>query len=147
MCYEVNQCGPSEMFDPLEGRGRISGVFGEQRANHTHKGLDLAAPTETQVLAAERGVVTHAGAGSARMSAYGNYIDIEHVDFGLRTRYAHLSRVAPGVRPGLTVDRGSLIGFVGSTGRSTGPHLHFEVIQVTPRGAQPINPRPFLVGR
>lgn len=147
MSYEVNRCGPAEMVHPLGGKGRISGVFGEQRATHTHKGLDLAAPAGTDVFAAERGVVAHAGPGSARMSAYGNYVDLEHVDFGLRTRYAHLSRVAPGITPGATVDRGGLIGFVGSTGRSTGPHLHFEVIQLGPRGPQHLDPRPFLRAR
>jgi murein DD-endopeptidase MepM/ murein hydrolase activator NlpD len=71
MSYEVNQSGPADMIDPLGGKGRVSGVFGEQRATHAHKGLDLAAPTGTDVFAAERGVVAHAGAGSARMSAYG----------------------------------------------------------------------------
>jgi murein DD-endopeptidase MepM/ murein hydrolase activator NlpD len=58
---------------------------------------------------------------------YGNYIRIEHAD-GIATAYGHLSRFAPGLKPGAKVSRGELVGFSGNTGRSTGPHLHFEVL-------------------
>lgn len=88
-----------------------------------HEGIDLAAITGTPIHAAADGVVRSAGP----YGGYGNYIRIEH-DERLVTAYAHLSRFAPGLRPGKRVVRGELIGRVGNTGRSTGPHLHFEVL-------------------
>lgn len=85
-----------------------------------HKGVDLAAPTGTPVYATGDGVV-----GKAEwFSSYGNFIAINH-GAELETRYAHLSRMA--VSAGQRVRKGDLIGYVGSTGRSTGPHLHYEV--------------------
>jgi len=95
-----------------------------------HKGVDIVAPSGTPVRAPADGLVTAAG----RMAGYGSMIHLAH-GFGLGTRYGHLSRVA--VTPGQRVKRGDLIGYVGSTGRSTGPHLHYEVfragVQVDPR--------------
>lgn len=85
-----------------------------------HAGLDMAAPTGTPVSAAAGGVVTHAGPAGT----YGNLVKIRHAN-GLETRYAHLSSVD--VVKGATVEAGAVVGKVGSTGRSTGPHLHFEV--------------------
>ncbi len=85
-----------------------------------HEGLDFSAETGTPVVAAADGVVLSA----SYHPEYGNMIDIEHGD-GLSSRYAHLSRMD--VKVGELVKRGTLIGAVGSTGRSTGPHLHFEV--------------------
>ena len=85
-----------------------------------HKGIDMAAPTGTPVYATGDGVV-----GKAEwFSSYGNFIAINH-GAELETRYAHLSRMA--VSAGQRVRKGDLIGYVGSTGRSTGPHLHYEV--------------------
>ena len=96
-----------------------------------HEGVDLAAITGTPIHAAADGVVRIAGPHGG----YGNYIRIEH-DERLVTAYAHLSRFAPGLRPGKRVVRGELIGKVGNTGRSTGPHLHFEVLS----DGKPTNP-------
>jgi murein DD-endopeptidase MepM/ murein hydrolase activator NlpD len=85
-----------------------------------HSGVDLAAPTGTPVRAASDGVVALAG----WRGGYGLAVELDHGQT-LVTRYAHLSRLA--VQRGQRVRRGELIGFVGSTGRSTGPHLHYEV--------------------
>jgi|FEC22Drversion2_1045045.scaffolds.fasta_scaffold00866_16 murein DD-endopeptidase MepM/ murein hydrolase activator NlpD len=88
-----------------------------------HQGVDLLAPPGTPVHAASDGVVV----GAAPNAGYGNWIRIQHAG-NVATVYGHLSEFAPGMSAGVTVQRGQLIGFVGSTGRSTGPHLHFEVI-------------------
>ncbi|HLM11204.1 MAG TPA: M23 family metallopeptidase [Reyranella sp.] len=88
-----------------------------------HNGVDLVAPTGTPVLAAASGTVV----GAAPNAGYGNWIRIEHAQ-NLATVYGHLSAFAPDVSAGAKVQRGQVIGFVGSTGRSTGAHLHFEVI-------------------
>lgn len=85
-----------------------------------HEGLDFAAPVGTPVTAAAAGVVL----ATDFHPQYGNVIDVDH-GAGLVTRYAHLSRID--VRPGALVKRGAALGAVGTTGRSTGPHLHFEV--------------------
>jgi murein DD-endopeptidase MepM/ murein hydrolase activator NlpD len=85
-----------------------------------HKGIDMAAPTGTPIYATADGLVTK----SERFSSYGNFISIDH-GADLETRFAHLSRMA--VSAGQRVRKGDLIGYVGSTGRSTGPHLHYEV--------------------
>ncbi|HET9847783.1 MAG TPA: peptidoglycan DD-metalloendopeptidase family protein [Candidatus Dormibacteraeota bacterium] len=94
---------------------------------HFHTGIDLAVPLGTPVFAAADGVVGLAGAmtdSSGALVGYGNYIVVQH-DAGLKTLYGHL--LAIGVKQGDTVKRGQLIGLVGSTGNSTGPHTHFEV--------------------
>ena len=88
-----------------------------------HVGVDLLAPAGAPVYAASDGVVT----GAAPNAGYGNWIRINHAD-RLTTVYGHLSRFAPGLEAGSMVVRGELIGFVGSTGRSTGAHLHFELL-------------------
>ena len=110
---------------------RIHPVLGGRRA---HKGIDLAAPTGTPVYATADGLV-----GMAQwFSSYGNYIQIEH-GAGLETRFGHLSGYT--VHAGDRVTKGQLIGYVGSTGRSTGPHLHYEVRIAG--GA--VNPLPYMV--
>jgi len=127
---------PSRM--PLEGATltsdfglRTHPVLGGRR---NHKGIDLAAPSGTPVYASADGVV-----GKAEwFSSYGNYIQIEHGG-EMETRYAHLSGYA--VAAGEQVRKGQLIGFVGSTGRSTGPHLHYEVRVA---GAA-VDPTPYMV--
>jgi murein DD-endopeptidase MepM/ murein hydrolase activator NlpD len=102
-----------------------------------HSGIDLAAPTGTPIDAADSGYVQIVGWDN---TGYGNMILLNHGN-GFLTRYGHLS--AFNVEPGQSVKRGGLIGRVGSTGHSTGPHLHFEVIfQGVPR-----NPAYFVVGR
>jgi murein DD-endopeptidase MepM/ murein hydrolase activator NlpD len=94
---------------------------------HFHTGIDLAVPLGTPVFAAADGVVALAGAmtdSGGMLVGYGNYVIIQH-DAGLKTLYGHL--LAIGVKAGDVVSRGQLIGLVGSTGNSTGPHTHFEV--------------------
>lgn len=101
------------------------------RALFLHAGVDLVAPFGTPVRAAADGVVV----GAAPNGGYGNWIRIDHAG-GLTTVYGHLSAFAPGITPGTAVARGELIGFVGSTGRSTGAHLHFELLT----NGKPVNP-------
>ena len=96
-----------------------------------HEGIDLVAPAGTPVYAAADGVVVAA----APDGRYGNWVRIDHGG-KLTTVYGHLMAFAPGIEPGETVVRGELIGFVGSTGRSTGAHLHFEVLD----NGRPTNP-------
>jgi murein DD-endopeptidase MepM/ murein hydrolase activator NlpD len=98
-----------------------------------HAGLDFPGPLGSAIYAAAKGTVTFVG----QKQGYGNCIEITHGN-GLLTRYAHLSGF--GARVGQQVDAGARIGAMGSTGRSTGPHLHFEV-RINDR---PVNPRPFL---
>jgi murein DD-endopeptidase MepM/ murein hydrolase activator NlpD len=98
-----------------------------------HAGLDFKGPIGAPIYAAAKGKVAFVG----RRQGYGNCVEIDHGN-GLRTRYAHMS--AFHTRVGEPVMTGQLIGAVGSTGRSTGPHLHFEVRLHD----QPVNPRPFL---
>lgn len=127
---------PSRM--PLEGAALTSGfgmrthpVLGGRRKHH---GIDLAAPTGTPVYATADGIVGRAD----WYSSYGLYISINH-GASMETRYAHLSRLA--VAAGDNVKKGDLIGYVGSTGRSTGPHLHYEV---RVEGLA-VNPIPYMV--
>jgi murein DD-endopeptidase MepM/ murein hydrolase activator NlpD len=96
-----------------------------------HEGIDLVAPAGTPVYAAADGIVV----GAAPNGRYGNWVRIEHSE-KLDTVYGHLMAFAPGIEPGEAVVRGELIGFVGSTGRSTGAHLHFEVLD----NGKPVNP-------
>lgn len=98
-----------------------------------HAGLDFKGPAGAPIYAAARGRVAFVG----RRPGYGNCVEIDHGN-GLRTRYAHMSAFR--TRVGASVMAGQVIGSVGSTGRSTGPHLHFEVRL----HGQPVNPRPFL---
>jgi hypothetical protein len=97
----------------------VSSPFGP-RGDGFHAGLDLAAPRGTEVRAAASGIVTFAG----RNDGFGKFVVVRH-RLGVRTFYAHLSRLA--VHRGRRVGVGSVVGRVGSTGRTTGPHLHFEV--------------------
>lgn len=107
--------------DPFTG----SGAF--------HPGLDFRGPIGAPIRAAAQGTVIFAG----QRSGYGNCVEVDH-GHGLVTRYAHMSRIE--ARPGQAVTAGTEIGLIGSTGRSTGPHLHFEV-RINDR---PVDPRPFL---
>jgi murein DD-endopeptidase MepM/ murein hydrolase activator NlpD len=117
----------SLMKTPING-ARLSSGFGVRRHpilgySKMHKGTDFAAPTGTPIMAAGDGVIAKAGV----MGGYGNYIRIKHSD-GYDTAYAHMSRFTKGMRGGARVRQGQVIGYVGSTGRSTGPHLHYEVL-------------------
>jgi len=115
---------------------RISSRFGLRHHpvlgfTRLHAGVDFAAPPGTPVLAAGAGSVVEAG----RNGGYGRWVKIRH-DGGLATGYAHLSRIAAGVHRRVHVRQGQVIGFVGSTGLSTGPHLHFELH----RNGRPVDP-------
>lgn len=112
---------------PMDGTLITTSGFGLRQhpiLNYTsaHRGIDFSAPTGTPVFAAANGTVTFAG----QRNGYGNTIEISH-DEETKTRYAHLSRIAPEVRTGTVVRQGQVIGNVGSTGLSTGPHLHYEL--------------------
>lgn len=117
---------------PINSRFGLRRLAGEARARR-HAGVDIAAPTGARVLASAEGVVTAAG----RNGGYGNFVEILHPN-GLRTFYAHLSRIE--TRVGTEVFAGQTVGRVGSTGYSTGPHLHFEVR----RDGVPIDPLEFI---
>lgn len=124
------------MRTPISG-ARLSSGYGMRKHpilgyNKMHRGLDFAAPSGTPIFAAGDGKVEKAG----RNGAYGNYIRIRH-NSTYKTAYAHLKQFARGIRAGKRVRQGQTIGYVGSTGRSTGPHLHYEIIA---NGRQ-INPR------
>jgi len=106
------------------------------KARKMHKGMDFTSPTGTPIYATGDGVVRRADAGA---SGFGNHIVISH-GFGYETLYAHLSRY--NCRPGKRVKRGDVIGFVGSTGRSQAPHLHYEVH----KGGSVVNPINFYYG-
>lgn len=104
--------------------GRVTGIVGAYCSSGLpHGGIDIAAATGTPVRAADGGVVSIAGT-RADSASYGVFVRLHH-GTRYRTLYAHLSSVA--VKPGQTVAEGQVIGYVGSTGRSSGPHLHFEV--------------------
>lgn len=110
---------------------RIHPVLGQRMG---HKGIDLAAPAGTPIYATADGVVSRANA----FSTYGNFVSIEHGG-RIQTRYAHMSRIA--VAEGAKVKKGDIIGYVGSTGRSTGPHLHYEVRV----DGKSVNPVPYML--
>ncbi|SIS83314.1 M23 family metallopeptidase [Paracoccus saliphilus] len=104
---------------PVKSSFRYTSGFG-RRWGRMHEGVDMAGPTGTPVYATGDGVISFAG----RQSGYGNLIKVTH-ELGTETRYAHLSRIR--VKQGQRVSQGELIGDMGNTGRSTGPHLHYEV--------------------
>ncbi|MCY3980847.1 MAG: peptidoglycan DD-metalloendopeptidase family protein [Alphaproteobacteria bacterium] len=121
---------------PLDS-ARITSSFGRRRHpilgySMMHRGVDFGAPTGTPIRAAGDGTVVSRG----WKGAYGRYIRIRHRG-GYQTAYAHLSRYAKGLRQGGRVKQGEVIGYVGSSGRSTGPHLHYEVI-VNGRQVNPV---------
>lgn len=130
---------------PVHG-ARLSSRFGKRRHPikgyvKMHKGVDFAAPRGTPILAAGSGVVERAN----RYGGYGNYIRLRHTD-GYKTAYAHMRRFARGIRPGVRVRQDQVIGYVGSTGASTGPHLHYEVLyrgrHINPRRLSQLSGRP-----
>jgi len=125
----------SLMKTPING-ARLSSSYGMRKHpilgyNKMHKGVDFAAPTGTPIFAAGNGIVEYVG----RNGGYGKYIRIRH-DGTYKTAYAHLNSYKKGIGNGVRVKQGDIIGYVGSTGRSTGPHLHYEIIV----NGQQINP-------
>jgi len=123
---------------PVKGGGRLSSRFGSRvhpifKTRRMHTGVDLAAPTGTPIYASGDGIIEKAGWASG----YGKKVEIEHVN-GFETAYGHMSRIADGIKAGTRVRQGQIIGYVGSTGNSTGPHLHFE-IKVNGRVVDPLS--------
>ncbi|SDE93793.1 M23 family metallopeptidase [Limimaricola pyoseonensis] len=118
--------------NPVNASYRFTSGFG-QRWGRLHAGADFAAPIGTPVVATADGVVTEAGWASG----YGRLIKIQH-EFGIETRYAHLNKIR--VKVGQRVSRGDRIGDMGNSGRSTGPHLHYEVRV----GGTPVNPMTYI---
>jgi murein DD-endopeptidase MepM/ murein hydrolase activator NlpD len=128
---------PPTYIKPIYG-GRISSYFGYRNAPTAgattyHRGVDWAVATGTSVMASSGGTVTQAGWSGS----YGYMILITHPG-GTQTRYAHLSKIFVSV--GQTVSQGEVIGKTGNTGRSTGPHLHFEILI----GGSPVNPLNYI---
>lgn len=120
-------------FDiPVKSAFRYTSGFGP-RWGRMHNGTDFAGPIGTPIYSTADGVVTHAGWSSG----YGRLIKIQH-EFGIETRYAHLNRIS--VNVGERVSRGERIGDMGNSGRSTGPHLHYEVRV----GGRPVNPMIYI---
>ncbi len=122
---------------PLNYAARISSPFGKRRHPilkdiRIHWGVDYAAPSGTPVLAGGDGVVQVAKYNGA----YGNYVKIRH-NSEFATAYGHMKGFAKGIRPGVRVKQGQVIGYVGSTGRATGPHVHYEVVH----NGRRVNPR------
>lgn len=130
---------PASIPNMWAHEGKINNEFGFRRSPfggrmyEFHAGLDIDGERGDSVIAPATGTVTEAG----WKGGYGQMVEIDHGN-GLLTRYGHLSRIE--VEAGQPITRGQLIGMVGSTGRSTGPHLHFE-LRI---GEKPINPRRFL---
>jgi murein DD-endopeptidase MepM/ murein hydrolase activator NlpD len=124
----------------LPANGHLSSLFSGTRyhpvlrVSRPHKGIDIAARVGEPILAAARGRVIFAG---NRSNGYGNMVEIDHGN-GVSTRYAHLSAIV--VAEGETVRAGAVVGRVGTTGRSTGPHLHYE----TRINDEPVDPHRFL---
>jgi murein DD-endopeptidase MepM/ murein hydrolase activator NlpD len=120
---------------------RISSPFGRRTyygrttSAAFHNGIDYEGKPGEAILAAGDGVVNHAG----WYFNYGRTVKISHAD-NFETLYAHMSRFAPGLTPGMHIHKGDIIGYVGSTGRSTGPHLHFSVIV----DGQFVDPAPYI---
>ncbi|MDG1887967.1 MAG: peptidoglycan DD-metalloendopeptidase family protein, partial [Alphaproteobacteria bacterium] len=116
------------MRTPIDG-AKLSSKYGKRRHpilgyTKMHKGVDFAAPKGVSIMASGDGVIEYIG----DKGPYGNYIRIRHNSI-YKTAYAHLSRFRKGLKKGNRVRQGTIIGYVGSTGRSTGPHLHYEVIK------------------
>jgi murein DD-endopeptidase MepM/ murein hydrolase activator NlpD len=125
---------------PVESGGRLSSRYGNRihpifKTRRMHTGVDLAAPRGTPVYAGGDGRVDIAG----WTGGYGRYVALDHVN-GFRTTYAHMSRIADGLKPGDRVRQGQLIGYVGSTGNSTGNHLHYEIL-INGRTVDPLSVR------
>jgi murein DD-endopeptidase MepM/ murein hydrolase activator NlpD len=124
---DANSAKKALMRTPLDG-ARITSGFGKRKHpilgyTKMHKGVDFAAPRNTPVFAAGDGVIEF----SRRNGGYGKYIRIRH-NSDYKTSYAHLARFAKNIKEGKRIKQGDVIGYVGTTGRSTGPHLHYEIL-------------------
>lgn len=125
--------------EPVPGYG-VNSPFGLRRMpwerhGRLHEGVDIAAPSGKPVVAVADGVITKAG----RSPSYGRYVEVRHGE-DLVSFYAHLGRIDPRAKAGVAVNAGTMIGKIGSSGTSTGPHLHFEMRQKD----RPLNPVAFI---
>jgi murein DD-endopeptidase MepM/ murein hydrolase activator NlpD len=153
--YQPDPNQPADYFDargqnaktmlmktPVDG-ARITSGFGMRMHpllgyTRMHKGIDFGVPIGTPVMAAGGGTVESSG----WKGGYGNFLKINHGN-GYATGYGHLSRFAPGIHPGSRVHQGQVVAYSGSTGESTGPHLHYEIFQ----GGTQVNPLTVKVAR
>lgn len=139
----IEAAGVLERLDawvaPISGDYRITATFGQAGSlwANDHTGVDLAAPSGTAVAAVAAGTVTFAGDAGA----YGTRVQVLHAD-GTETSYSHMSRLD--VIEGQVIEQGTVIGAVGTTGNSTGPHLHLELV---PAGGDPVDPVAALLAR
>lgn len=129
--FDCGQPVPGQMIDSPFGLRRLPW----ERHGRLHEGVDIAASTGERVLAVADGIVTRAG----ESPSYGRYVEVEH-GAGLISFYAHLGRIDGQAKAGAFVSRGATVGRIGSSGTSTGPHLHFEIRQ----HGKPLNPAAFL---
>lgn len=134
-----NSASRTLMRTPVNG-ARLSSGYGKRMHpvlgySKMHRGLDFAAPKGTPIMAAGSGIVEYSGWNGS----YGKYIRIRH-NSTYKTAYAHMSKIKRGVSAGARVKQGQIIGYIGSTGRSTGPHLHYEII-VNNRKTNPMTVR------
>ena len=125
--------------DPVPGH-EVNSPFGFrklpwEKKSRLHAGVDIAAPKGTFVVATTDGVISKVGVSPT----YGEFVEVAH-GAGMTSKYAHLSGTVAGVAPGLPVAEGEKIAMVGSTGRSTGPHLHFEMR----KDGEPMDPGSFM---
>ena len=126
------------MRKPVRGADiRLTSGFGMRRhpilkQRRMHTGIDWAGRTGTPILAAGKGIVEVA----KRRGSYGNHVRVKHAN-GYQTTYSHMHRFGPGIRPGVKVKQGQVIGYIGSTGISSGPHLHYEIL-VNKRHVNPL---------
>ena len=133
---------PPPAFDcgnPVPGE-KINSPFGLRRLpwedrGRLHEGVDIAGPTGTRVVTVSDGIVKRAG----ESPSYGRYVEVEH-GVGLTSFYAHLGKIERGVKRGTYVEAGRTLGRMGSSGTSTGPHVHFEIRQ----HGKPLNPLVFM---
>lgn len=131
--------GAANMIMPVEG-GRVSSPFGNRThpvlgGRSSHKGIDIAAKSGTPIYSPVDGEIYR----QYRSKSYGNVIYLKHKD-GTASRYAHMHSFAEGAGVGVQIKQGQLLGYVGNTGRSTGPHLHWEVRTNTDQDAPVMNP-------
>ena len=138
----VEPPAPPPAFDcgnPVPGE-KVNSPFGLRRLpwedrGRLHEGVDIAGPTGTRVVAVADGIVKRAG----ESPSYGRYVEVEH-GVGLTSFYAHLGKIERGMKRGVYVEAGKPVGRMGSSGTSTGPHVHFEIRQ----DGKPLNPLVFI---
>jgi hypothetical protein len=129
--FDCGQPVPGQQIDSPFGLRRLPW----ERHGRLHEGVDIAAPTGEKVLAVADGIVTRSG----ESPSYGRYVEVEH-GAGMVSFYAHMGRIDRQAKAGAFVARGATVGRIGSSGTSTGPHLHFEIRQ----DGKPLNPVAFL---